>query len=142
MKTDGTLAKRVVGFAMKVHSKLGAGFSEGVNQNALLVECARAGLKAEASKKILVHYEGVTVGEFIPDMIVEDPASGEVLLIENKVVSTLVQAHIRQLINYLSATGIDQGLLLNFGAESIEFRTKERQYRKQSGPPDDVDLLA
>ena len=112
MKTENLFAKHIIGFAMKVHGKLGPGFSERVNQNALVVECSRNGVEVEAFKEITVLYEGVTVGEFVADMIVRDIATGEVLLIENKAVSMLIKSHSQQLVNYLNATEIDNGLLI------------------------------
>ena len=139
MKTETPLAKKIIGFAMKVHGKLGPGFSERVNQNALVVECSRAGLEIEAFKEIKVLYEGVTVGEFVADMFVREAESGEVLLIENKAVSMLIKSHSYQLVNYLNATETDNGLLLNFGGDSLEFRTKTRRYRN---PKIDADLTA
>jgi GxxExxY protein len=139
MKTETALANKIVGFAMKVHRKLGPGFSERVNQNALVVECSRAGLEVEAFKEIKVLYEGVTVGEFVADMVVKDAAAGEELLIENKAVSMLIKSHSYQLVNYLNATETDHGLLINCGGDSLEFRTKTRRYRK---PEVDVDLTA
>jgi len=139
MNTETALAKKIVGFAMKVHRKLGPGFSERVNQNALVVECARAGLDVEAFKEIKVLYEGVTVGEFVADMVVKDAAAGEELLIENKAVSMLIKSHSYQLVNYLNATETDHGLLINFGGDSLEFRTKTRRYRN---PKIDADLTA
>ncbi len=139
MKTETALAEKIVGFAMKVHRKLGPGFSERVNQNALVVECSRAGLEVQAFKEIKVLYEGVIVGEFVADMVVKDAAAGEELLIENKAVSMLIKSHSYQLVNYLNATETDHGLLINFGGDSLEFRTKTRRYRN---PEVDVDLTA
>ena len=139
MKIQTPLAKKIFGFAMKVHRKLGPGFSERVNQNALVVECSRAGLEMEAFKEIKVLYEGVIVGEFVADMVVKDAAAGEELLIENKAVSMLVKSHSYQLVNYLNATETEHGLLINFGADSLEFRTKTRRYRN---PEIDHDLTA
>ena len=139
MKTETPLAQKIIGLAMKVHRKLGPGFSERVNQNALVVECARAGLEVEAFKEIKVLYEGVIVGEFVADMVVREAAAGEELLIENKAVSTFIKSHSYQLVNYLNATETDHGLLLNFGGDSLEFRTKTRRYRE---PEIDVDLTA
>ena len=124
---------------MKVHRKLGPGFSERVNQNALVVECSRAGLEVAAFKEIKVLYEGVIVGEFVADMVVKDEPAGEELLIENKAVSMLIKSHSYQLVNYLNATETDHGLLINFGGDSLEFRTKTRRYRN---PEVDVDLTA
>ena len=74
-------------------------------------------------------YEGVIVGDFSADMLVEN-----LILIENKAVHALVPAHEVQLVNYLTATGIEIGLLLNFGAERLEFKRKTRTYRpKKTG---------
>lgn len=139
MKTENLFAKRIIGFAMKVHGKLGPGFSERVNQNALVVECSRNGVEVEGFMEITVLYEGVTVGEFVADMVARDVATGEVLLIENKAVSMLIKSHSQQLVNYLNATEIDNGLLINFGADSLEFRTETRRYR---GSQTDADLTA
>ena len=97
------------------------------------------GTEVEVFKETKVFYEGVLVGEFVADMVVRGAASGEVLLIENKAVSMLIKSHSQQLVNYLNATEIDNGLLLNFGADSLEFRTKTRRFRAATG---DADLTA
>jgi len=116
------LAGKVIGFAMKVHSTLGSGFLETVYQSALALELRRAGLKVEAEKPISVRYEGELVGAFIADLLVN-----EVLIVETKAVQMLAKIHEVQLVNYLVATGIDEGLLLNFGAERLEFKKKFRR---------------
>ena len=136
MNASDTLERRVIGLAMKVHSVLGTGFLELVNQNALVIELRRVGLDVEVGRRITVLYEGEEVGEFAADLVVRDPVTAEELLIEIKAVSALVRAHSMQLVNYLSATGIDHGLLLNFGAQSLEFKTKSRLYRLPELPPD------
>ena len=136
MNEAGALSRRIVGLAMKVHSVLGPGFLESVYQNALLIELRRAGLVAEAGKEIAVHYCGEIVGRFAADIFVRDPANDGRLLIENKAVSTLTVAHSVQLVNYLTATQLDQGLLLNFGASSLEFKTKHRRPPGSQPPPD------
>ncbi len=136
MSEISALSKRVVGLAMKVHTVLGPGFLESVYQNALLVELRRAGLDVETSKEIVVFYSGEVVGKFSADMFVRDPASNEELLIENKAVSALVIAHSVQLVNYLTATKINEGLLLNFGAPSLEFKTKHLRPTNRDIPPD------
>ena len=136
MSEVSALSKKVVGLAMKVHSVLGPGFLESVYQNALLIEMRHAGLVAEAGKEIAVHYCGEIVGRFLADVFVRDPANDEQLLIENKAVSALVVAHSVQLVNYLTATQLDQGLLLNFGASSLEFKTKHRRPPGSQSPPD------
>ena|SRR5438132_13293524 len=125
-KTDETpqtydLAGKVIGFAMKVHSNLGPGFLESVYQNALALELGRAGMKIEAEKAISVFYQGGLVGAFVADLFVND-----VLIVETKAIQTLAKVHEVQLVNYLTATGLAEGLLLNFGVERLEFKKKFR----------------
>jgi GxxExxY protein len=122
------LTGEIIGRAMTVHSALGPGFVESIHRNALGHELGKAGIQFECLKPILVHYDGVIVGKFEADMVVE----GKVLL-ELKAVQTLVTAHETQLVNYLAATGIEIGLLINFGASSLQFKRKTRLFRK---PPD------
>jgi GxxExxY protein len=113
------LAGQIIGLAMKVHRALGAGFLESVYQKALLYELAKAGFRVESDKLIQVRYEGVIVGDFKADLIVNDE-----LIVELKAVSNLIVEHEVQLVNYLTATGKDIGLLLNFGGQSLEFKKK------------------
>ena len=115
------LCGQVIGAAMKVHSTLGPGFLESVYQNALIWELRKAGLRSEAEKPISVHYDGQLVGAFTADVLVDDA-----VIVELKAVQTLAKAHEVQLVNYLVATGFDEGLLLNFGAERLEFKKKFR----------------
>ncbi len=115
------LCGQVIGVAMKVHSTLGPGFLESVYQNALIWELRKAGLRSEAEKPISVHYDGQLVGAFTADVLVDDA-----VIVELKAVQTLAKAHEVQLVNYLVATGFDEGLLLNFGAERLEFKKKFR----------------
>ena len=106
---------------MKVHGFFGPGFLESVYQNALALELRRAELEVECGRRIQVTYEGTVVGDFCADIVVQDR-----VLIENKAVQTLVRSHEVQLVNYLTATGIDVGLLLNFGSQRLEYRRKAR----------------
>jgi GxxExxY protein len=122
------LAGQVIGRAMKVHTKLGHGFIESIYKNALTVELRRSDFTVEREKPTAVFYEGVNVGSFTIDMLVNDQ-----LIIEAKAVQMLVKAHEVQLVNYLNATGIDEGLLLNFGAARLEFKKKFR--RPKNEPP-------
>ena len=115
------LAGQVIGAAMKVHSALGPGFLESVYQNALAYELRDAGYKVELEKDIIVKYRGQVVGKFAADMLVNDR-----LVVENKAILALAKAHEVQLVNYLTATGIDEGLLLNFGASKLEYKKKIR----------------
>ena len=130
MKPEFDLAGKVIGLAMKVHRILGFGFLETVYQKALQIELLRASFKADLEQPIQVLYEGVVVGDFLADIVVND-----VLIIEIKAISSLSPAHEVQLVNYLTATNKDEGLLLNFGRESLEFKKKFRIYKEApSGP--------
>src|SRR5213592_2339795 len=120
------LCGRVIGAAMTVHSTLGPGFLESVYQNALIWELRKAGLKSEAERPISVHYDGQLVGSFTADMLVNDS-----LIVELKAIQALAKAHEVQLVNYLAATGVDEGLLLNFGTERLEFKKKFRVPRQE-----------
>ena len=120
-KPEYDLAGQVIGLAMKVHRTLGPGFLESVYQKALLYELVKAGHRVESDKPIQVRYEGVIVGDFKADLIVNDE-----LIVELKAVSGLVVEHEVQLVNYLTATGKDLGLLVNFGGRSLEFKKKFR----------------
>lgn len=123
------LTQRIIGCAMTVHRTLGPGFLESVYQNALAHELQKCGLGVACEKKIKVNYDGVVVGDFSADMLIHDT-----VLIENKAVQALSPAHEVQLVNYLTATGIDVGLLLNFGSQRMEFKRKSRVYeKKQTG---------
>lgn len=111
---------------MKVHQALGPGFLESVYVKALGHELSKTGLLVEYSHAIKVVYDGVIVGNFIADILVEDK-----VLIESKAVGALKDAHEIQLVNYLAATGLEIGLLLNFGAPSLQIKRKYRTYRKK-----------
>ena len=115
------LCGQLISYAMKVHSALGTGFLESVYQNALALELRRAGLKVEQERPISVFYEGELVGAFVADLLINDT-----LIIETKAIQALAKAHEVQLVNYLVATRIDEGLLLNFGAPRLEFKKKFR----------------
>ena len=127
------LAREVIGLAMKVHRHFGPGFAEVVYQNALILELRKAGHVVECQYPLKVRYEGTIVGEFIADLLVD-----EKLLVELKAVRVFDPTHESQLMNYLHATGLNHGLLLNFGASSLQFRTKSRLFRKprDHAPPD------
>lgn len=127
MKTEYDLAGKVIGLAMKVHSTLGGGFLESIYQTALAHELKKSQISFESQKPIMVYYDGVSIGEFTADFLIEDE-----LIVELKAVQTLVTVHEVQTVNYLVATGKDVGLLLNFGAERLEFKKKFRKPRPKS----------
>jgi GxxExxY protein len=115
------LCGQVIGAAMKVHSTLGPGFLESVYQNALIWELQKLGLKVDSQRPITVHYDGQVMGVFAAGLLVNDS-----LMLELKANQLVAKAHEVQLVNYLVATGIDEGLLLNFGAERLEYKRKFR----------------
>ena len=94
----------------KVYNTIGYGFLEKVYQNALYIELQHTGLTVQAQVPVKVIYRDVVVGEYYPDLIVE-----QCVIVEIKAVQELVSEHEAQLLNYLKATGIEVGLLLNFG---------------------------
>ena len=121
MKSEYDLAGKIIGLAMKIHSTLGAGFLESVYHKALAHELTKAGIRFESEKPLSVFYDGVLVGEFVADFLIENE-----LIIELKAVQNLMPAHEVQTVNYLVATGKDVGLLINFGGERLEFKKKFR----------------
>ena len=112
------LTAKIIDCAYKVHRKLGFGFLESVYQNALVIELTKADVKVEQEKKVKVSYDGQVIGDFTADVVVE-----EKVILELKSVKQLHAAHEAQLINYLKATGIEVGLLINFG-ETVEIKRK------------------
>ena len=113
------LTRAIIGCAMIVHRRLGPGFLESVYQNALAWELGAAGISVECERRLEVRYRDTIVGEFVADMVVNN-----VVLVENKAVQTLAHAHEAQLVNYLAATGIEIGLLINFGTDRLAFKRK------------------
>ena len=105
-------------FFKKVYPKLGYGFLEKVYENALALELRRMGLRVKQQAAIDVYYEGVIVGEYSADLLVED-----VVIVELKAIQRLTDADEAQLLNYLRATPYEVGLLLNFGPRP-DFRRK------------------
>ena len=119
------LTERIIGCAYAVHNEVGAGFLEKVYENALRIELNAAGLAVEQQHPIPVRYHGELVGDFLADLMVERQ-----VIVEVKAVQNLAKEHEVQLVNYLAATGIEDGLLINFGS-SVEVKRKFRQYRRQ-----------
>ena len=114
---EETISQRVLRCAYQVSNTLGSGFLEKVYEKALYVELLKDGLNCQCQKPIEVCYKGVRVGEYIADVVVED-----VLLLELKAISSLTTSHKAQVMNYLKATKLPVGLLLNFGRPKVEIR--------------------
>lgn len=107
--------------AFKIHNNLGFGFLEKVYKNAMFIELSKNNLKVEIEKPIKVYYENKEVGNYFADLIVENK-----VIVELKAVENLNKSFEVQLVNYLSATKIDVGLLLNFNKESLQYKRKVR----------------
>jgi GxxExxY protein len=107
----------VIGCSFDVINELGSGFLESVHEKALLLALRQRGLTVESQKPLNVFFRGVCVGDFYADLVVD----GKVI-VELKAVKTLLPEHQAQIINYLKATGIEVGLLINFGNPRFEFR--------------------
>lgn len=118
-----TITERIIGCCFKVHQTLGAGFLEKVYENALMIELGKCGLKGQQQVPVSVNYGGCAVGEYYADILVE----GQVVR-ELKANQSLSKEHEIQLVNYLSATGISVGLLINFG-RNVVVKRKFREYR-------------
>ena len=116
------LTHRIIGFAFKIHNTLGAGFIENVYENALKLELNKIGISALQQEELDVFYEGQVVGHFRPDLWIP-----KMLIIEVKALHALSKAHEVQLVNYLTATHIDDGLLINSGP-SVEVKRKFRAF--------------
>ena len=123
------LTRKIIGCAMAVHQTLGPGFLESVYQNALLIELHHAGLQCEANSRIPVHYREENVGDFIADILIEN-----LVILELKAVNEIHPSHEAQLVNYLHATGLEVGLLLNFGAPQLGIKRKHKTYKPKSPP--------
>lgn len=120
------LTHTVIGCAFKVHKVLGAGFLEKVYENALKIELEKLDIDARQQEELPVWYESHIVGVYFPDLWIVDQ-----LIIGIKAVQNLATEHEVKLVHYLAATGIDNGLLLNFGA-SVGVKRKFREYKPRN----------
>jgi GxxExxY protein len=109
------LSHEVIGAALRVRSELGFGFVEKVYENALLVELCGQGRIVEQQRGVHVYYHGEIIGDYVPDLLVEQS-----LIVEIKTVARLGLVHRQQCLNYLRATNLSLALLLNFGPNRLE----------------------
>ena len=121
MLPDASLSETIIGCAYTVHKELGSGFLERVYENALAIELGRQGINCESQVKIPVYYSAVLVGDYMADLIVESR-----MICEIKAVERLHPRHSVQLVNYLTATKLESGLLINFGS-SVDVKRKFRR---------------
>ena len=118
MYKHSELTQKIIKAAQNVHNDLGYGFLEKVYHNAMVLELRKMGFEVAYEKPITVYYDGQVVGDYFADIVVADK-----VILEIKAVQTLNAAYEAQLVNYLKATNIDVGLLLNFG-ESLDVKRK------------------
>ncbi len=111
------ITEAIIGAAFEVYNQLGYGFLEKVYQKAMQVELIRQGHSVETEHPITVKYKGVTVGEYFADLFVDSR-----VIVELKVAQQYNPQDEPQLLNELKATGIQVGLLINFGREKVEFK--------------------
>lgn len=107
--------ERILGAAYRVSNVLGCGFLEKVYENALGYELAKLGFQVQQQWLIDVRYDGVVVGQYVADLLVDDE-----ILIEIKAIKCFDDIHMAQCLNYLKATGKTMCLLLNFGSSRVE----------------------
>lgn len=107
----------IIGAAMKVHSTLGNGFQEVIYQRALAIELSKNDLSFQRELEMQIYYDEQQIGTRRVDFLVE-----EKVMVELKARTKLEDVHIAQAINYLEAYNLEIGLLINFGAKSLEFR--------------------
>lgn len=109
------LAYKIVGLAMDVHRQLGYGYLEKVYENAMMVLLRRGGIDAKQQHPVTVHFEGVIVGTYLADILVQDS-----IILELKSLDRITDVHRAQTLNYLKATGLRLAIILNFGKTRLE----------------------
>lgn len=119
------ITEKIIGAAYKVYNRMGYGFLETVYEKCMLIELRKLGLDVVTQKSIKVCYDNEVVGEYKADIIVNDK-----IIVELKSISQITTAHEVQLVNYLVATGLEVGLILNFAEKKVEVKRKVRELKK------------
>ena len=115
--TETLQTEQIIACAFKVSNTLGCGFLEKVYENALAHELNKSGLPCEQQASIDVRYDGVIVGQYFADILVDRQ-----VILEIKVVKNIIGVHEAQTLNYLKATGLKTALVLNFASSRVEVR--------------------
>ncbi|MES2376962.1 MAG: GxxExxY protein [Bacteroidota bacterium] len=118
------LTGKIIGCAMKVHSAMGNGFQEVIYQRCLALEMQKQGLLFSRELEMSIYYDGVEVGTRRVDFLVADK-----IMVELKAISKLDDVHFAQGLNYLEAYKLETGLLINFGAKSLEYKRITNEYK-------------
>ena len=125
------LSRDIIGAGMAVHNKLKPGLDEKIYERSLVIELRRRGHEVDQQRAFPLYYLGEMVGELIPDLIVDQK-----IIVDPKVVTAFVDAHIAQMTGYLAITGLDLAILLNFKRARLEWKRVVRQTGQNEAPPD------
>jgi len=121
------LTEKVIGCAINIHRVLGPGFLENIYHQALTHELNKAGISYVSEARIKVMYDGIVLGDYIADFLID-----KCVVVELKAIEVLLKAHEIQLVNYLSAIKFDLGLLINFGGQKIQVKRKYRELNRNA----------
>ena len=119
------ITDKIIKAFYNVYNQLGYGFAEKVYRNSMMIEGQAHGLVIESEKAIQVRFNGIVVGEYVADLLVNS-----LVIVELKCIAKLLPEHEAQLLNYLKATPIEVGLLLNFGPKAEFKRKTNDNFRK------------
>ena len=125
------LSRDIIGAAMHVLNEMKPGLDEKLYERAMVIELRRQGHIVEAQKNFPVFYQNELVGNLVPDLIVD----GKVI-VDPKVVAAFNEAHVAQMVGYLTITGLELALLLNFKSTRLEWKRVVRQQGRRCEPPD------
>ena len=125
------LSGKIIGAAMEVLNQLKPGLDEKLYERALVIELQRRGHTVEAQRCFPVFYRTEAIGDLVPDLIVDG-----LVIVDPKVVVAFNEAHIAQMIGYLTITGLELALLLNFRSARLEWKRVVRQQKPGSDPSD------
>ena len=120
------LIEKIIKCAKTVRRQLAAGYEEKIYKNAMYIEMKKQGILVETEVPFKVYYDGIVIGDYRADLIADRR-----VIVELKAVASLIKYHSVQLVNYLTATGLNDGLLINFGSEKLEIIPKTRLYYKK-----------
>ena len=121
------VTEKIIGAAFKVYNQMGFGYLEKVYENCMLIELSKIdGLDIKHQCPIKVDYDGFDVGDFVADIVINDG-----IIVELKSISQLASIHEVQLVNYLKATGLELGLLINFGEHKVDVRRKVKDLKRR-----------
>lgn len=121
------ITAKIIGCAMKVHQRMRNGYQEIIYQRCLCIEFDREGIKYQQEMEMPIFYDGIHVGKRRVDFLIE-----EKVVLEIKAVSELTDTYLAQALNYLEALNLETGLLLNFGAKSLEIKRIVNGKKKES----------